>query len=457
MNATVTILGAGSLYAPAVVRALGGRVRPRGLDVRLHDCDHAALARTASAFPSSDANAASNCVTVSPDLARAVEGADIIVHLYRSGGSIGRLHDELFALRHGLTAQETNGIVAASQALRNLAALETIAPVISRSAPAALNVICSNPVGIVTAAAARLGLTTVGMCELPSRIQKAFVEHAIVEQDELLRIAGLNHLWFVGGTSTRSGEELISTARGKFSRMYEDFMLPGTPPTVTSELAEAASRANVVPSPYWQYYLTTRPHARGPVRACRVRSINRLAANALAQRDFAAYEAVLAQRGGHGLDEALALFCGAYTNHTSPSSFGLCIAPPAGASGAARETMCLVSAARIEAVPDGVAPPSMLKPTLEAVASFESKLVDAWLVEDPQGLVAAVRHHPLVGHTPAADAWLKLYGRAAKRASSSRPRAGVTAQRHRLVAQPGAPSADGRCRRTSRPHVPQRG
>jgi hypothetical protein len=119
--------------------------------------------------------------------------------------------------------------------------------------------------------------------------------------------------------------------------------------------------------------------------------------------------------------------------------------------------MCLVSAARIDAVPNEVAPPSMLKPTLEAVARFEAKLVDAWLVEDPQGLVAAVRHHPLVGHTPAADAWLKLYGRAAKRASTSQTRAGLTAQRHNLVAQPPAPSADGRCRRTSRPPVPQRG
>lgn len=385
-----------------------------GVEVRLYDPDRGACVITArSVRTRARAEDDRHKVVITPSVSSAVADADLIVHLYRVGGAHGRLDDERFAQRHDLLAQETNGLVAASQAIRNLAALDAVAPEILTRAPTALNVICSNPVGILTTAAARLGLPTIGLCELPHAFGESLVKHGITLEYETLRLYGLNHCWFVVGTDRRSGTEVAMADPHLLARVYRDTVLDSTPDAVCEELVRMASLMSALPSPYWQYHMQRKSPRPATLRAEEVLAVNKEIMASLAHCDFSLYDALLAKRGGYRLETVVARLAGAYLGSEEVSRISVCmptIRDPSSHLGSSQEAVVEVTARSVRPRADESSVPAAVEALVSPIDSFEAGLVNAWVRGDAQAIGEAVLAHPLVRSPTAVMEWLDTHG-----------------------------------------------
>ena len=91
-------------------------------------------------------------LSVSTELAPALERADFVFISIRVGGIRARARDEAIAIEHGLIPQETIGPGGFAMAIRTIPAMVAYAKAIVHYAPAAWIINFTNPVGIITQA-----------------------------------------------------------------------------------------------------------------------------------------------------------------------------------------------------------------------------------------------------------------------------------------------------------------
>ena len=193
----LAVIGAGSTYTPELVSGLSALAVD---EVALQDIDGerldvvSGLARRMLARQEYAGG-----LTVTGELAEAVEGADFVLVQIRVGGQAARLQDETLPLACGCVGQETTGAGGLAKALRTVPVmLDIAAEAAARARPGAWIVDFTNPVGIVTRALLDHGHRAVGLCNVAIGFQRHFAAKLGVEPERLVvDQVGLNHLTWV--------------------------------------------------------------------------------------------------------------------------------------------------------------------------------------------------------------------------------------------------------------------
>jgi 6-phospho-beta-glucosidase len=210
--AIVAVLGGSSAFMPALARALADRARdlPR-LEIRLHGRNYG---RTQIIADFCRRYATARDVDHRYRAARSIEDAAtdaaLAVNVIRAGGFAGRLHDESFPLEFGLPGDETIGPGGLASALRAVPVVLDAAERVRRTAPGAVFINMSNPMGILLAALGGIdGLETFGLCELPQvTLERALAILEAPAGELEIEYAGLNHQGFFTRIAA-SGRDLL--------------------------------------------------------------------------------------------------------------------------------------------------------------------------------------------------------------------------------------------------------
>src|SRR5436190_2454451 len=197
----VAVIGAGSTYTPELVSGLvRERARVQVGELVLHDIDRERREVVGGlAGRMLETQGFDGALSITGDLDRALDGADVVLVQIRVGGQAARLHDETVPLRCGCIGQETTGAGGFAKAMRTVPVVLEIAERARELAPDdAWIVDFTNPVGIVTRALLDAGHRAVGLCKVAIGFQRAAarmlgVEPAAVVVDQV----GLNHLTWV--------------------------------------------------------------------------------------------------------------------------------------------------------------------------------------------------------------------------------------------------------------------
>ena len=132
------------------------------------------------------------------DRREALKDADFVTTQFRVGLLDARIRDERIPLAYGCIGQETNGAGGIFKAFRTIPVILAIIEDMKELCPDAWLINFTNPSGMVTEAAIKIGgwKKTVGLCNVPIRFVKLCYEVMGLEeeQDELfIKFAGLNH------------------------------------------------------------------------------------------------------------------------------------------------------------------------------------------------------------------------------------------------------------------------
>jgi 6-phospho-beta-glucosidase len=274
----LTILGGGGMRMPAFVRSVlvGGAhhfdeiclLEPdqlrRDTIGRLAVEIAAALGRPGS-------------VTITPDAAQALTGADFVFSAIRVGGDRGRVIDEQVALRRGVVGQETTGPGGFAMAMRTIPVVLSYCELLSQLAPDATLINFTNPAGLITQAISDQGLIqAVGVCDTPGGTAEhlaAFLGFG--QQAETTAAAygysGLNHLGWITSAHI-DGQERIGELLDRFEQLQAfDHRFAAFDPSLVR-------RVGALPTEYVFYYYDPERYLRAvaAARASRGEDILRL-------------------------------------------------------------------------------------------------------------------------------------------------------------------------------------
>lgn len=130
------------------------------------------------------------------DRREALKDADFVSTQFRVGLLEARVKDERIPLSHGILGQETNGAGGIFKALRTIPVILDIIKDMKELCPNAWLVNFTNPAGMVTEAAIKVGgwSKTAGLCNVPIGHKKQAAEKLGLPEDELFfKFAGINH------------------------------------------------------------------------------------------------------------------------------------------------------------------------------------------------------------------------------------------------------------------------
>ncbi len=176
------------------------------------------------------------------ELERALEGAGVVLVQFRAGGYAARSWDESFPHRSGVCGDEGLGPGGLAAAWRTWPKLAAILAAVARIAPAALVLLMTSPVGILTRCAldAFANLRTVGICELPwTTLCDACTSAGADARDVAFAYAGVNHLGWLG--DVRIGARTLATRERPLALKY--VRLHDRPEAVLREQRAAPPRA----------------------------------------------------------------------------------------------------------------------------------------------------------------------------------------------------------------------
>ena len=215
----LTVLGGGGVRMPGFVRAILTK-RPGSFDqICLLEPDQLRRDTTGRlAVELASALGRPGLVTVTPDPAEALTGADFVFSAIRVGGDRGRVIDEQVALRRGLVGQETVGPGGFAMALRTIPVVLNYCELLRRYAPGTTLINFTNPVGLITQAIAdHGGIRVVGVCDTPGGTIEHLRQFLGADRVEA-GYAGLNHLGWV--TSLRvDADERIGDLLARFEEL----------------------------------------------------------------------------------------------------------------------------------------------------------------------------------------------------------------------------------------------
>lgn len=219
----LTILGGGGVRMPGFVRAVLS-TRPGSFgQICLLEPDQLRRDTTGRlAVELASALGQEGLVTVTPDPAEALTGADFVFSAIRVGGDEARVIDEQVALRRGLVGQETTGPGGFAMAMRTIPVVLSYCELLRRYAPGATLINFTNPVGLITQAIAdHGGIRAVGVCDTPGGTIEHLRQFLGADQQQVQAgYAGLNHLGWV--TSLRvDGDERIGELLDRFAELQQ--------------------------------------------------------------------------------------------------------------------------------------------------------------------------------------------------------------------------------------------
>ena len=244
----VTVVGGGSSYTPELIDGVG---RLRDLapvsELVLHDPDRERLDTiagissrilTRQGWPGR--------LSVTDDLARALDGADFVLVQLRVGGQAARHLDETIPLRCGCVGQETTGAGGFAKALRTVpVVLEVADEVRRRSSDDAWVIDFTNPVGIVTRALLDHGHRAIGLCNVAIGFERLLAPWLGVEPSEVrLGHAGLNHLTWIHSVDVGGDDMLPMLLRERGDELADHVGLP----------ARVVDSLGALPSYYLRYF-----------------------------------------------------------------------------------------------------------------------------------------------------------------------------------------------------------
>ena len=247
----VTILGAGGVRTPQMVRAFIARQHRLGLDeLALMDINGGRLELIAAlTAPLEHAQPLRFRLTRTTDAAAALAGADFVITTFRVGDIEGRAADERVALDHGVLGQETTGPGGFAMGMRTIPVLFSYLDLMRRVCPEAWLINFANPAGMLAEAVINHGRwpRAVGICDAPTGMQRGAAHFLGVPADEVfLEYFGLNHLGWARGVWHR-GRNRLPELLDLFARYNGP--LPGYPfePGLITALG-------MLPNEYLYYY-----------------------------------------------------------------------------------------------------------------------------------------------------------------------------------------------------------
>lgn len=135
-------------------------------------------------------------VTLTLDRKNALKDADFVTTQFRVGLLDARVKDERIPLSHGVLGQETNGAGGMFKAFRTIPVILDIIEDMKEQCPNAWLINFTNPAGMVTEAAIKVGgwKRTLGLCNVPiGHCSMASEKLGIAEKDLFFKFAGINH------------------------------------------------------------------------------------------------------------------------------------------------------------------------------------------------------------------------------------------------------------------------
>jgi 6-phospho-beta-glucosidase len=248
----IAVIGGGSTYTPELIEGfIAGDLPVR--EIALHDIAGEKLAVVGGlARRMAEAAGTGVAITLTTELAQALDGADAVITQLRVGGLDARALDERIPLRYGIIGQETTGPGGFAKALRTVPIILDINQAMARYCPDAPLVNFTNPSGIVTEALRQYGRgQCIGLCNFPLTLRMKAAEALGVDAARVsLAYFGLNHLsWsrvLVDGDDRTAALIEIIIANPAYHEMTGYAFTP-----------EVLRRLGLLPSGYLRYFYDT--------------------------------------------------------------------------------------------------------------------------------------------------------------------------------------------------------
>jgi 6-phospho-beta-glucosidase len=403
----LAVIGAGSTYTPELVSGLSRERERVPLDeLVLHDIDAERREVVGGlAQRMLDRQGYGGRLTLTGDLAEAVDGADFVLIQIRVGGQEARLRDETIPLACGCIGQETTGAGGLAKALRTVpVVLDIAAEARERAADGAWIVDFTNPVGIVTRALLDAGHRAVGLCNVAIGVQRTAARLLAVEPESVVvDQVGLNHLTWVRAIRV-DGDDVLPQLLDEHGDELAG--VSGLPLRVAEELG-------ALPSYYLRYFYA---HDRvlaeqlgGTPRALEVMQIERGLLDLYRDPELREKPPLLEQRGGAfyseaavGLVRSLATGDGAVHEVDVRNDGAL-----AGfAADDVVELPARVTRDSIEPLPQPPLAPELLG-LAQHVAAYERLAAEAAAAQDLELARKALLAHPLIGQHALVDELLE--------------------------------------------------
>ncbi|MGO8956807.1 MAG: 6-phospho-beta-glucosidase [Streptosporangiaceae bacterium] len=216
----LTILGGGGVRMPAFVRSVLTGGAHHFDEICLLEPDQVRRDTTGRlAVELAAALGRPGSVTVTPDAAQALTGADFVFSALRVGGDRGRVIDEQVALQRGVVGQETTGPGGFAMAMRTIPVVLSYCELLHKYAPDATLINFTNPAGLITQAICDQGLVrAVGVCDTPG----GTIEHlaTFLRGGHAMNFgySGLNHLGWIT-SAVVDGEDRLGELLDRFTEL----------------------------------------------------------------------------------------------------------------------------------------------------------------------------------------------------------------------------------------------
>ena len=193
-------------------------------------------------------------------------GADFVTTQFRVGQLDARVKDERIPAKYGLLGQETNGAGGIFKAFRTIPVILDIINDMRELAPNAWLIDFTNPAGMVTEAAIKVGgwKRTIGLCNIPVGATKMNHEAMGYGPDESVlfeKFAGLNHfhwhrVWDKDGTEVT--DKLIDAFYNPESEFAKKKRAEVANIAAINYTLEQVQDLGMLPCPYHRYYYIER-------------------------------------------------------------------------------------------------------------------------------------------------------------------------------------------------------
>ena len=419
----VAVVGGGSTYTPELVSGLS-RERDR-LDLHelvLQDIDEERREVVGGlAQRMLDRQGYTGELVVTPDLDRALDGADFVLVQIRVGGQQARLSDETVPLACGCIGQETTGAGGFGKALRTVPVMLEIAErARARAAPGFWIVDFTNPVGIVTRALLDAGHRAIGLCNVAIGFQRRFAQLFDVDPARVLvDQVGLNHLTWIRSVWLDGRDVMAEVFERAGDELAADLELP----------RQLLDELGAIPSYYVRYF-----YAHDAVLAEQVDGVPRAATVAEIERELLELyrdpaltekPALLEKRGGAFYSEAATALVASLAAGTGDVQ--VVDVRNSGAIPGLQHDDVVELPARIDQYGASPLPQAPLAPELlglvQHVAAYERLAVRAALDGDRVTARKALLAHPLISQWEPAD---ELVDRLLEADSAHLPRFGAS-------------------------------
>jgi 6-phospho-beta-glucosidase len=408
MSIKIAVVGGGSTYTPELVSGLSSQSEL--LDVaELWLMDPDAERRDVVgglAGRMLHAQGFRGRLEVTDELARALDGADVVLVQLRVGGQTARLSDETTPLRCGCIGQETTGAGGFAKAMRTVPVVLEIAERVRELAGADAWIIdFTNPVGIVVRSLLDAGHRAIGLCNVAIGFQREIASiYGLPPSSVMVEQVGLNHLTWVRRVLIDGHDVLPELLAEHAERLESHTQLP----------IELMRLLGALPSYYLRYFymhddVLARQRGETP-RAAVVADIERELLDLYRDPGLASKPAALERRGGAFYSEAATQLVASLVSDRGDVQ--IVDTRPAGALAGFAPDDVLELPARITA---GGAQPLPLEPLAPEllglarhVAAYERLTAEAALTRDRDTMRRALLAHPLTGQFPRSDDLLDL-------------------------------------------------